>query len=207
VRQLYGSTETGTISANLDGPVPDTLESVGRPLDGVTVELLGDDGRPAPPGGAGEIGVRSPWAIGGYAGGVDGEAFRDGLFLTGDLGRTDGDGRLYLLGRRSFFINKGGHKVNPREVEMVLEAHPAVREAVVVGLSTPLGDERVKAVVVLERPTRAEELARFCQERIAAFKVPAIIQFADALPKGPTGKVVRQALGEAPRGARGRPDD
>jgi long-chain acyl-CoA synthetase len=197
VRQLYGSTETGSISVNLQPDVETSLESVGRPLAGVAVEVRGDDGRPAPDGALGELAVRSPAAITRYEEAppeVNDESFRDGWFLTGDLGRRDDQGLLYLAGRKKFFINKGGFKIDPREVEELLESHPKVLEAVVLGVPSPYGDERVKAVIVARERCAEAELIAHCRGRIADFKVPSLIEFRESLPKSPTGKIRRGLL-------------
>ncbi len=197
VRQLYGSTETGSISVNLDQDIAGSLESVGRPLAGVDVELIGEDGKIAELGALAELAIRSPFAIKSYDGMVDQAAFKDGYFFSGDLGRRGEQGLLYLVGRKKFFINRGGYKIDPREVEEVLESHPAVEEAVVVGLPTPYGDEKVKAVVVLRGQCTEEELVLFCGGKIADFKIPSLVEFRDTLPKTPTGKVQRRMLIEA----------
>jgi long-chain acyl-CoA synthetase len=119
---------------------------------------------------------------------------RDGYFFTGDPGRRDEDGQLYLLGRKKFFINKGGYKINPREIEDLLESHVKVKEAVVVGLLTPYGDEKVKAAIVLKERCDEEEIIEYCRGKIASFKIPRLIEFTDTLPKSPTGKVRGAAL-------------
>ena len=196
VRQLYGSTETGTISVNLAPDIEGSLESVGQPIRGVHVALVGEDGRPVEPGEAGEIIVHSPGAIAAYDAGGDAnrQSFRDGGFLTGDLGRLDRQGMLSLHGRLTSFINKSGFKIDPREVEELLEEHPSVREAAVFGVPTPHGDERVKALVVLRAPCTPSELAGYLASRIADFKVPSTIEFCSELPKTPTGKIRRGVL-------------
>jgi long-chain acyl-CoA synthetase len=196
VRQLYGSTETGSISVNTHAEPESTLESVGRPLPGVIVHIVDDRGRRLPPGETGEIVLRSPFAITAYASREPDHqaAFRDGFFRTGDLGRTDPDGTLYLVGRKTFFINKGGFKIDPREVEEVLESCPMVEEAVVVGVPSPYGDERVKAVIVRRGECTEADVVSACRGRIADFKVPSIVEFRESLPKSSTGKVRRALL-------------
>jgi long-chain acyl-CoA synthetase len=197
VRQLYGSTETGTISVNLRPDVEATLEAVGTPIAGVRVDVFGDDGRPTPPGEMGEFAVASPAAITTYEGASDEinrEAFRDGYFFTGDLGRKEADGTLYLAGRKKFFINKAGFKIDPREIEELLETHPKILEAVVLGVPSTYGDERVKAVLVASEPCSPDEIVAHCRGKIADFKVPSLIEFRESLPKSPTGKIRRGML-------------
>jgi len=196
VRQLYGSTETGTISVNLDDDAAAAPGSVGTPLSGIEIAIFGEDRRSVPRGEIGEIAVRSAAAISGYEGlgDVNREAFRDGYFLTGDMGRMDDLGRLYLMGRKKLFINKGGYKISPMELEALLESHPKVEEAVVVGVPTQYGDEKVKAFIVPSEPCQAVEIVEYCRGRIADFKIPSQIEFREALPKSPAGKVRRQIL-------------
>jgi long-chain acyl-CoA synthetase len=195
VRQLYGSTETGTISVNLAHDIESTLESVGRPIAGVEIALRREDGAVAEPGETGEVAVRSPAAITQYDGAAaEPGAFRNGYFLTGDLGHLDEQGQLYLVGRKRFLINKGGYKINPCELETLLREHPKIREAVVIGIPTAYGDEQVKAVLVPSSPCSEGEVIDYCRGRIADFKVPSVIEFRPSLPTTPTGKVLRTKL-------------
>lgn len=195
VRQLYGSTETGTISVDLSPDIERSLESVGRPIAGVDVEIYSENSERTPTDEIGEIAVKSPAAINSYGSAeFDEAAFRNDYFFTGDLGRRGHNGLLYLVGRKKLFINKGGYKVNPREIEELLETHPKVEEAVVVGLPTSFGDEKVKAVVVLNTPCTEAELIEHCRGKIADFKVPSLVEFTERLPKSPTGKIRRSLL-------------
>ena len=189
VRQLYGSTETGTISVNLSGYIAGSLESVGTPIAGVAVEVFTDDGRIAGVGAEGELAVNSPAAITGYDGlaELNQEAFRDDYFFTGDLGRRDQDGLLYLVGRKKFFINKGG-KINPHQIEEVLESHPKVEEAVVIGEPTSYGDEKVKAVIVPNAPCTQEEIVEYCRGKIADLRAPVSSSSGTAYRKVPRAR-------------------
>jgi long-chain acyl-CoA synthetase len=197
VRQLYGSTETGMIAANMtDDPVA-TFESVGRALDGVTVEILDENDLPVQGGDVGEVAVSSPAASDGYAQAdtESNEAFRDGKYFTGDLGRVDDDGLLYLEGRKKLLIEIGGYKVDPIEVEDVIVAHPSVSEAIVVGVAGDVeGEETIKAVVVPSGECDARELTNYCSEQLASFKVPRVVEFRDEIPKSPLGKILRKYL-------------
>jgi len=196
VRQLYGSTETGTISVNLSPDVENSLESVGTPIAGVEVEVFTEDGQIAKIDEMGEFAVKSPAAIKGYESldDVNKEVFQDGYFFTGDLGIRNKDELLTLVGRKKFFINKGGYKINPGEIEELLESHPKVEEAVAIGVPTSYGDEKVKAVIVLNASCTEEELIEHCRGKIADFKIPSLIEFRDSLPKSPTGKIRRKML-------------
>jgi long-chain acyl-CoA synthetase len=150
-----------------------------------------------PLGGIGEVTVASPAASTGYADSdqANREAFREGRYFTGDLGRLDEDGLLYLEGRKKLLIEVGGYKVDPIEVQDVIVAHPCVREAIVVGVTGETeGEETVKAVVVQGEDCEEGELISFCRERLANFKVPRTIEFRDEIPKSPLGKVLRKYL-------------
>jgi long-chain acyl-CoA synthetase len=196
VRQLYGSTETGTISVNLTEDVEQSLDSVGMPIAGVEVGVFTEDGRAAEVGEMGEFAVKSPAAITGYTGlgDLNKEVFGNGYFFTGDLGTKDDDGLLYLAGRKKFFINKAGFKIDPRELEELLESCPKVEEAVVVGVPTAYGDEKVKAVIVSNAPCTEQDIVEYCRGKIAHFKIPSLVEFRDSLPKSPTGKIRRGML-------------
>jgi long-chain acyl-CoA synthetase len=196
VRQLYGSTETGTISVNLDPDPAAHLASVGLPLPDVRVDVVDESGRPVAPGMEGQVVIASPGAITGYAGNAEATAasFRDGVYLSGDLGRKGADGHLMLTGRTKFLINRGGFKVNPLEVEQAIQSHPKVREVAVVGAPGPHGDDIVRCVVVTSGPCTPEEIVRHCEGRIADYKIPSRIEFRDALPKSETGKLLRQRV-------------
>jgi long-chain acyl-CoA synthetase len=197
VRQLYGSTETAMIAANMsDDPVA-SFESVGAPVQGVRVEIVDDDGAAVAPGEIGEVTVASPAASTGYADAdqANRESFRDGRYFTGDLGSLDEDGLVYLAGRKKLLIEVGGYKVDPIEVQDVVCAHPSVSEAIVVGGGAEIeGEEIVKAVVVAGSACDEGELIAFCRERLANYKVPRMVEFRDEIPTSPTGKVLRKYL-------------
>lgn len=198
VRQLYGSTETGMIAANLSDDPVSTFESVGTPVKGIEVGIVDDDGAPLPDGEVGEVTVAGPAVTEGYGDlpELSAVAFRGGRYFTGDLGRIDEGGMVFLEGRKKLLIETGGFKVDPIEVEAVLVDHPAVADAVVVGVDTEVaGEQRVKAVVV---PAGAEpeqrELILYCRDRLANFKVPQALEFREEIPKSPLGKVLRKYL-------------
>jgi len=195
-RQLYGSTETGVISINLSNNIKDKHDSVGRPVKNVEVRILKEDGSPAKVNETGEITVRSPSMTSGYYGLPEEteKAFRNGFYFTGDLGRIDEEGYIYITGRRKLFINIGGNKVDPQEVENVLLRHPQVREAVVIGIKDDKGEELVKAIIVATDKIEAKDIYEFCRGRISDFKIPRIIEFRQEIPKSPTGKVLREYL-------------
>lgn len=196
VYQLYGSTETGTIAVNLS-PNPEAfLDSVGHPLDGVSVEIFSEDRQLLTGSADGEIGIRSPAAIQGYPGLPEQtqQSFWNGYFFPGDVGHKDAEGRIYLEGRKSLFINRGGYKVNPYEIEELLEQHPKIKEAAVIGVETEHRDQKIKAVIVSDEPLEELEIMEFCRARVADFKVPSIVEVRTSLPRSPTGKLLRKAL-------------
>jgi long-chain acyl-CoA synthetase len=196
VRQLYGSTETGTISVNLQDPASERLESVGLPLEGVRVEIRDEGGRPLPPGEEGEVLIASPHAITAYDGNPEASAasFRDGFYLSGDLGVKDAEGYLSLTGRKRFLINRGGFKVNPNEVEKAILGHPGVLEVVVLAAPSSFGDDLVRCVIVRRGPCTEDEIVEHCRTRIADYKIPSLIEFRDELPKSAAGKILRSEL-------------
>ena len=165
-----------------------------RWYDGVEIVVQDENGAPLPEGEVGTVAVRSPVAAEGYFGAVggDGTTFRAGWIYPGDLGKLDAEGRLTLAGRTKIFIDVVGHKVDPIEVEDVLVEHPAVEEVVVVGSLEGGQSEVVKAAVVANAPCSERELIHFCAERLAAFKVPRVIEFRESIPRSSIGKVLRK---------------
>ena len=197
IRQLYGCTEAGAIAINLDPDPATTSASVGLPIQGVQVKIVDEARHPVPADAVGEIAISTSAMTHGYHGMDDHnrQVFQDGFFYTGDLGRFDAAGRLWITGRKRLFIEVAGNKVDPVEVEDVLAGHPMVREAVVVGVPSGVaGEETIKAVVVSEGPVDAKDLIRYCQGRLARYKVPLLVELRDEIPKSPLGKVLRKYL-------------
>ena len=148
-------------------------------------------GRPRKPGSVGQAAAGQELRVA-----ADGEVLVqvDGRRIaTGDVGRLDNDGYLFLLDRKKDVILRGGYTVYPREVEEALVTHPAVREAVVVGVPHPALGEEVAALVVADGCT-PDELTAFVRERVAAYKYPRVLAIVDDLPRGPSGKVLRRAI-------------
>lgn len=196
IRQLYGSTETGTISYNDNPDIEAHLASVGRPLPGVTVAVVDHGGTQLTAGMEGELVVSSPFAITFYDGNeaATRKSFRDGFYLTGDLGRVDTQGYVTLSGRKSLMINRGGYKVNPYEVEEAIRRYPKIADVVVLGAPGPYGDDVIRCVIVPAEPCTAEEIVLYCRSQIAAYKIPSRIEFRESLPKTATGKIRRESL-------------
>ena len=196
LRQLYGCTEAGAVAINLDPDVDIQYDSIGLPMKNVEIKVMDDEANELAPGLIGEFVIKSETLTTGYDNlpEVNKEAFRNGHFFTGDLGKKDEQGRLYLTGRKKIFIDTGGYKVDPLEVEDVLVAHPKVVEAVVVGTKGPLGGELIKAVIVLKEECKEQEIIAFCKDKLADFKIPKLIEFRQELPKNPLGKVLRKKV-------------
>lgn len=196
---LYGQTELAPVATILKpADQLSKLGSAGMPALNVETQIVDDDDNPVGTGVVGEIVHRSPHAMLGYY--RDEEktdaAFRNGWFHSGDLGRFDEDGYLYVVDRKKDMIKTGGENVASREVEEVIFAHPSVAEVAVFGVPHEKWIEAVTAVVVL-RPGEAlgtEELAVFCKERLAGYKCPKSIHLTDQLPKNASGKVLKREL-------------
>lgn len=196
VRQLYGSTETGAVTINLDEPIDELSGSIGKPLQGIEVALLNDNNEPVAAGEEGELVVSSKAMTSGYAN-LDEESnacFQSGRFWTGDIGRMDSRDNLYITGRKKLFINAAGNKVDPAQVEAVINEHPAVSECVVIGVQGQYGQEIVKAVVVSSTECSVDEIKNWCLAKLAAYKVPQVVEFREEIPKSPLGKILRKYL-------------
>lgn len=197
LRQLYGCTEAGAVCVNLEeeGDLPH--DSIGKPMQNVEIAIVDDNGAECPSETIGELAIKSSTLTQGYHNlpELNREVFVGGCFLTGDLGKKDEKGRIYLVGRKKIFIDTGGHKVDPIEVEDVLHQHPQVKEAVVVGCKGFDGVEMLKAVIVPNGDCCQQDIIAYCQERIADFKVPRIVEFRTSLPKDPIfGKIKRKEV-------------
>ncbi len=202
IAEGYGLTETAPVT-NWRRPHEDRPFSVGRPLPGVRqriVETLPDGSeRELPVGMDGEVRMKGPNIFGRYLNLPDETAAAfdtDGWFRTGDMGRFDEDGYLYITGRIKEMLIVGGENVFPREIEEALNLHPSVAMSGVIGMKDDARGEVPVAFVQLHEGAEAteKELRQWCRERIANYKVPASVRFMDELPKGPTGKVLRRAL-------------
>ena len=196
VRQLYGSTETGSVAINMGRTAGDLWSSVGQAIHHVEVKIVDDDGQPAGVDQTGEIIIRSQAMTRGYANleEVNRQSFRDGYFWSGDLGRLDRDGRLFISGRKTLFINVGGNKVDPAQIEALIDEHPAVAESVVLGVGGGHSQEIIKAVVVCKQACDAEQIRVWCRGKVADFKVPRIVEFRAEIPRSPLGKILRKYL-------------
>ena len=184
---IYGKRKAGTIGM----PLPDTIARV---VDAA------DPGKALPSGQAGELALSGPQVMKGYWNRPEetAQVLRDGWLLTGDMAVMDDEGYFAIVDRKKDLIIAGGYNIYPREVEEVLYEHPAVLEAAVAGIADTYRGEVVKAYVVLRpgRQATVEELRDFAKSRLAAYKVPRVVEFRDDLPKTLIGKVLRRALVE-----------
>ena len=202
----YGLSETSPVASFNHPNAERKPGSIGTPVAGVEMRVVGPDGAELPAGEVGEIAIRGHNVMKGYWGKPEAtaEAIPDGWFRTGDLARVDSDGYYFIVDRKKELIIRGGYNVYPREIEEVLYEHPAVAEAAVVGIAHDELGEEVGAAVALKPGAAAtpEELRAFVKERVAAYKYPRQVWLVDELPKGPTGKIlrreVRRPAGEQP---------
>jgi acyl-CoA synthetase (AMP-forming)/AMP-acid ligase II/acetyltransferase-like isoleucine patch superfamily enzyme/acyl carrier protein len=200
VIEAYGMTEAAhQMASNPLAPLPRKPGSVGVAA-GPDVAIMDESGRLLPAGETGEVVVRGPSITAGYEnnGSANDAAFVDRWFRTGDLGRLDDDGYLFLTGRRKEIINRGGEKISPREVDEVLVRHPAVAEAIAFAVPHPTLGEDIAAAVVLrpEASASPDHIREFAAARLTPFKVPQQVLCVAAIPKGPTGKPQRIGLYE-----------
>jgi len=194
----YGMTELFRPLSHLAGDPADHPECVGRPVPGVEVRVIDDEGCALPAGEVGELLIRTPAAMDGYLGRPDESraVLRDGWFHTGDLARVNADGYVEIAGRKRERILRGGYSVFPAEVESVLLSHSAVAEAAVIPVPHAELGEEVAAFVAL-RPAAMvapDDLIAWCRDRLAAFKYPRRLTIVPALPKSATGKVLKAQL-------------
>jgi fatty-acyl-CoA synthase len=197
----YSITEAASTFAvtRHDDPPEKRRFTVGRPIPGSEVRVMETDGTPLPVESLGELAVKGPGVMRGYyrqPGETAGAFDSDGFLRTGDLGIVDEDGYLHLVGRRKEVIIRGGFNVHPREVEDRLHAHPAVRDAAVVGIPDELLGEAICAAVVPVEGAIVigQELRNWCGRTLADNKVPDLVRFMDVLPMTATGKVHRVEL-------------
>ncbi len=203
--QIYGLTETGNTAVCLPPadhtPGSPRLRAAGRPYPGVRVKIIDGDGQPLPQGEVGEVCLHTPARMLEYWGNPAATAgtLVDGWVHTGDAGHVDEDGYVFISDRLKDMIIVGGEKLYPTEIENALTKHPAVAEAAVIGVPDETFGEAVCAFVALRPGQRAgpRDLMVFLRDHLAAFKIPARFEFLDAVPRNPSGKILRRELREA----------
>jgi len=204
IHSVYGLTETTSPShmvpfgARAPVDAGSGALAVGLPIFNTLSTIVDDDHRQLAAGDIGEIAISGPQIVPGYWEKPDETllAMPDGVLYTGDVGFMDDDGWFYVVDRKKDQINAAGYKIWPREVEDALYAHPAVREAAVVGVPDAYRGETVKAFITIRSGQNVDEseLIAFCRERLAAYKSPREIEILDELPKTSSGKILRREL-------------
>lgn len=197
IRQGFGLTEA-TFSTVATPDDEGAEETVGKPVFGVELRIVDEQGAPLPVGTQGEVCIRGQNVMAGYLDDAEATAaaLRDGWLHSGDVGVLDESGRLRIVDRIKDMVIRGGFNVYPAEVEAVLVAHPAVRDAVVVGVPDPRYGEEVLAALVLHAGATLDpdELAQFCRARLSRVKLPRLLTRLDSMPLGPSGKVQRREV-------------
>lgn len=199
VCQGYGLTESSPLITLISPEAAiSKMGSVGRPVPRIDVRILDEAGRSLPPGEVGEVVVRGPQVMKGYYRDAEATALvlREGWLHTGDLGRFDEDGYLFLVGRKREMIITGGLNVFPAEIEELLLRHPQVSEAAVIGIPDFMRGEVIRAVVVLQpgATLSKRELMGYCRQQLADFKVPSQVEIRQSLPRTATGKIAKGEL-------------
>jgi long-chain acyl-CoA synthetase len=198
VLEGYGLTETSPVVSFNPSVEANKPGSIGKAIWGVRVQIMREDGSFAGPGEEGEVVVRGHNIMKGYYNKPEATAqvMQGGWFHTGDLGYLDEDGYIFLTGLKKDMLIRAGMNVYPREIEDVLQAHPGVKEAAVVGMPDPVRGEEVKAFVVLREPggLNEKDIAAYCKEQLASYKCPRKIVMLDALPREGSGRIRKKEL-------------
>jgi fatty-acyl-CoA synthase len=197
LHNLYGSTEVSNATIATPQDMRAAPGTAGRPPRGSTVRILDEHGAEVPAGGTGRIFVGNSMVFEGYTGGGDKDRV-GGLTATGDVGRFDAAGRLFVEGRDDEMIVSGGENVFPKEVEDTLARHPGVADVACIGVDDPEFGQRLRAFVVPtgDGDVAADDLRRHVRDTLARYKVPRDVVFVDELPRNATGKVVKRLLPE-----------
>ncbi len=207
-QQFYAQTEASSIATLLpedhilEGPPEKTarLHSAGRPEISCEFMLVDENDHEVPIGEVGEIVVRCDSVMKGYWKHPTETArvSRNGWHHTGDLARVDSEGYIFIVDRSSDMIISGGENIYPKEIEEILNAHPSVQMAAVIGVPDKAWGESVKAILVLKTGAKCteQEIISYCKERLAGFKKPKTVEFVDSLPLSPAGKVLKKILQE-----------
>jgi acyl-CoA synthetase (AMP-forming)/AMP-acid ligase II len=168
------------------------------PVEGIEIQIRGEDGTPLPNGETGEVWARGPNVMLGYWQNpvATAEVLSQGWLKTGDMGYLDADGYLYLVGRRTDIIKAGAHRVHPKDAEDVIHEIDGITEVAVVGVDDELLGQAIQAYIVTDtgRPVDVMKVRAHCRERLASYKVPKYVQIVAELPKTASGKIRRHAL-------------
>lgn len=199
VQNLYGQTENSPGATTLkDEFALEKIGSVGKPLPHTQVRLVDEYGEDVPIGEVGEIVVKGPQVMKGYLKNAEAtfQTVKNGWLYSGDLGRFDEEGFLYIVDRKKDMIIRGGENVYPVEVEEVLYELDEILEAAVVGVPHEVYGEVPKAYVVLknDKSLTVDEILSYCETKLAKYKLPVEIEFLDSLPRNASGKVLKHVL-------------
>jgi len=195
----YGQSETGPLTILKPRDTEAHAGTVGKAAEGVELRIVDGDGNPVPPGAVGELVTRGPYMMEGYFGDEEETAryFRGGWGWTGDLGRSDADGYVTLVGRSREIIISGGFNIHPSEIETALSSHPAVDDCAVFGVPDERWGEAPVAYVVRTAEVSAADLITHCTDLLARYKRPREVVFVDTIPRTPSGKTQKHHLRDA----------
>lgn len=201
LHNAYGATETTSPTTIMPQEYADSkLNSIGLPVPVAELKIVDEAGMTCPTGEVGQLLIKGPMVISGYWDNEEANetSFRDGYWCSGDLARIDEDGFVYIMDRMKDMINRGGEKIYSIEVENTLYNHPNILEAAVIGVPDHVYGEILKAYVIAKAQANLgeEEVKQFVRERLADYKVPAIVEFVTELPRNPGGKVMKAKLKE-----------
>jgi len=196
INEGYGLSEATTIVSGQPQGLERRPGSVGKAVAGVEVQIFDENDAPVAAGEVGEVVVRGPSIMKGYYNMPEAtqDALRNGWLHTGDMGRLDEDGYLYIVERKKDLIIRGGLNIYPRDVEEALNSYPGVIESAVIGVPSERMGEEVKAFVVANGSIDADTLKAFCREKLANYKTPSEVEFVDALPRNAIGKIDKKQL-------------
>jgi fatty-acyl-CoA synthase len=194
---IYGSTEVAWATIAQPQDLRDAPGTAGKPPHATVVKVYDEQGKELPPGEPGRIFVGNSMLFEGYTGGGSKDMI-DGLMATGDVGRFDENGHLFVEGRDDEMIVSGGENVFPKEVEDCLHRHEAVEDVAAIGVDDEDFGKRLRAFVVLSSPDAAceDDLKAYVKSNLARYKVPREIVFIDELPRNATGKILKRELAE-----------
>ncbi len=194
----YGLTECTGVSTVNPPQGKRKPGSIGVALPGQEIKIMDDKNRELPAGEKGEICIRSKAVMREYLNNPEATAdtIVNGWLHTGDIAYMDTEGFIFIVDRKKDMINRGGENIYPREIEIVLEAHPAIKDVAVIGIPDDALGEKVKAFIIPDKSEKItpEDIKTFLQERLAAYKIPEVIEFLVELPRNPTGKIMKKEL-------------
>ncbi|MEM3596757.1 MAG: AMP-binding protein [Candidatus Bathyarchaeia archaeon] len=199
VKQGYGLTEAGPGVFALDPKdAINKMGSIGKPNLLIDVKVVNDKGEEVAPNTPGELLIRAPSLFGGYWNNPEetSRALEDGWLHTGDIVEYDKEGFFYIVGRKKNVIRSGSESIYPEEIERILSSHPKIQEAVVFGIPDEKWGEVPKALIALKAGEKLskEEVIKYCEDKMAKYKIPKVIEYVDSIPKTPAGKILREKL-------------